>query len=194
MQRGFSMLEMLLVIAIIASVLLFSLNRYYYYQRISEAAILQSRILLLQQKLEQYFHNAGCYNDGHFSGNFNPALSVVVGEAKEQFLSSATVSRYTVEIKDSGRINKQKLPIYYLSIKVDFNPTVSLKKIQWYSVRLKANFLLGRQLVLQNMIGQKTLERSNSLWIMSSSRDTFRLREQQRSKEKTLSTYSYCAH
>ena len=194
MQRGFSMLEMLLVIGIMASILLFSLNRYHYYQRVRDVATLQSRILLLQQKLEQYFHNAGCHSDGRFAGNFNPLLATVVGDAKEQFSSNELVSQYSVEITDSGMMNQQKLPIYYLAIHASFNPKFSSKKMQWYLGRLNANYLSGHQLTWQSMPGLKTPQRGNSLWIMGSSRDTFRLREQQRSQGVSLSTYSYCAH
>lgn len=63
-EKGFTLIELMFVIAIIALLVSVALPRYQYAQRKAREAVLKENLFILRQTIDQYFSDKGYYPGG----------------------------------------------------------------------------------------------------------------------------------
>ena len=198
---GYSLVEMLLVIAIAAVLITLGIRHYRFYQQQRQLATLDSKIHTLQWALNRYFHQQGCFRGGVFRGNYQPTISKdllydINPDIKKSFMPDNWVQAYAVSIVDTLATTGLKQPLYKLQLTITLSPGVDAKQAQWLYQRLQANKMQGQELIWSMLPGNTISEPGNGLWILSASREQFRQSEQDRSQYiiHLQNAYSYCAH
>lgn len=175
--KGFSVLELLLVLIVITGILLIGLRRYWiYHERVNLYGISsdETRIMLA---LNRYFQSVGCTREGYFhSTHLEPALSDLGDpELKTGMGRAAVVEKYRVQIKDSGQRAGIK-PIYELRVIADMDKKLEMKKVQGLANLFNAR-VENQELVWTNLPGEGLAEKGNPVWILQASATQFRSRQ-----------------
>lgn len=175
--KGFTLLELLLVVIVVAGILLIGLRRYWVYQEQVNLYGISSDESEIMLALNRYFHSVGCSRNGYFhSTNFEPALSDLGDPQLKTGMGRTTVvDQYHVQIKDSGQRIDTK-PIYQLVVIADMNKKVETKKVKGLANLFNAQ-MENNQLIWTNLPGEGLAEKGNQVWILQASAKEFRGRQ-----------------
>lgn len=207
-ERGFNLLECLLVLVVIAVVSIIGINRYRSYQQHILMANIRSDVKTIQNALDRYYHRQGCYLDGAFSQSLTPNLEALGLNLRGRPPLIPLGNAYQVAIFDTGQLDKktgEDLHVYGLRVTANFSPTISSSRIEWYQQALGAKYVDGNSLVWETMPSSMATDRGKKLWAMNSQGDQFRHLENEKwksvtghiddhSHNKKYVSPSYCAH
>ncbi len=191
-MKGYTVLELLFVIVLIAIMLVFSLSRYARYLASTQNQLIKNDILTLQMALQDYFHEVGCNASGEFMGRLNPDLQADLHlNARDQNRLPNIVNYSAYITKKAIQTDYQK-PLYNLGIIAQFNTNLSNLSLDEYAKTLGATGQTGHELFWE-ISPLQSLLLPQGLWIMRFSRDLFRQQENQKLEGAHFHAYSYCA-
>lgn len=199
-ERGFNVLECLLVLVVIAIVTLISIRHYSIYERNIRIANIKNDIVTIQSALTRYYHEIGCsMKSGIFPIDKRRPNLVILGlnlpgRPPQIPLGNA----YQVAIVDTLQKTQDDKPIYALQVTARFSSRYSKKRLQWYQRLLGAAHVMGRLLVWETLPDNVALSTSTKLWVLQSQAEQFRRIENKAWKnemhEMKRTSASYCAH
>lgn len=158
--RGFSLIELLLVIILIAAILLFGYNRFQTYNRTKDVYVIRQNINLLLQAADTYYYQ-NCRADQTFTLSMSAleTAGLMPSLAKSQIATSYEVSTtYFGKTQGSGK------PIYQLTASVTLN--VPNRSIDFYLNALGASRSSQNQLYWDIMPNYGILTTQSGLWLM----------------------------
>ncbi len=180
--KGFSLLELLLVIVVIAGILLIGLRRYWIYQEEVNYYGISSDETELMLALDRHFESVGCFRNGIYaSTDLEPKISDLGDpNLKDGMSRPPVVDAYHVKIENTSQMMGGK-PIYELLVMADMNKHFSTKKIVALANLFNARYE-NNHLIWKNFPGQGLAEEGNEIWILQASANEFR-REQNKLSE-----------
>jgi prepilin-type N-terminal cleavage/methylation domain-containing protein len=186
-QVGFSLLELLLVLAIIAIIILSGLQRYKQYTLDKDLASIRQNEALLMNALNTYY--AKLASDPKTNPATHANTSINNNDLQQDnlwpknLLSSNLVQNdYTVSVSEPISIlpplnlpSKTPYYTYNLQITVTFNPNaISEQNLTWFAKMLGASIIDDNKLQWQQMPSFTTKGIDNQLWIMNGGLATFK--------------------
>lgn len=173
LQQGFTLLEMLLVLAIAASLITVSVRFYRQYQQRVLLMQVKANVSTLYQALQQYYFATGC--DATFLGSLTPAISGLPKNTPGVDLPEAMlpiVSNYSVAIIDTGKQASGKT-IYALRINAVISDQAPLSAAQ-YAALLHAGFVDGQTIAWQLLPSMDPNQSAGALWLLNARRQGFK--------------------
>jgi len=186
---GLTILELLLVLIIAATIITVSLRRYWMIQWPEQVAGVQSDVATIMMALNQYFQNTGCRMDGTFnSNNLSPTLTDL---GLKKMKRPPLVQSYETKIVDSGqRIDKTK-PLYLLEVIANLSSGLNEAKIDGLKNRLNAK-RKADQLIWSNLPAQALADTGNPIWILQTSSRKFKREQVQAGMVQKIVTAANC--
>jgi prepilin-type N-terminal cleavage/methylation domain-containing protein len=186
-QNAFTLIEILLVLAIFAVILMMGIKRFSQYREHMQVIAVQSDINQISTALDQYFYVTGCDQSGTFpTDKLNPSLSDL---GIDNFVARLPlIVGYSAHVIDSKQTSASK-PIYLLQIIATLNPNLSAAQINWYRQVFNAGQVDANNLIWQTTPNNRISNSLNSYWILDGQRAIFR--NIQNGLQDTQ--YSYCA-
>lgn len=159
-SRGFSLLELLLVLIVIAGILFLGFNRYQLYQQQRNVAAIKENIDLLLQATTVYTHINCRATDNPFT--------VTVDDLKKAGLfpkltDVSIASNYTVKADLIQITTTTRKPVYALSASVTLSVPSAL--LPWYLQRLNASLVQGPGLTWTRLPSYSIDSTESGLWI-----------------------------
>ena len=186
---GFNLLELLLVLAVVAAILLAGFKRYQVYQQQRDLAAVSYNVQTLFQALDQYYQ-ANCKNDlpyPYFKVNLDKLTNVT-----NKLLRANIVANFTDYQVAANYLNKKTIrgnrDIYQLQVQVTLN--VPINTIGWYQQRLQATTVSGKTLTWVRMPGYSLETTDSHLWIMNAGLREFKENSLVNGKDSGLSDTS----
>ncbi len=137
-QRGFSLLELLIVLVVASGLILFGTTRYQQYKQERDLAVISQNVAQLFLALDQnYFEN--CKGELAINGQFQPSVSSEEYGKLRNTLLVENSADYRVSVENIGLVEAEGMPeknIYQLVVRV--NLAVDPKVIDWYQSSLQA--------------------------------------------------------
>ena len=173
--KGYTLLELLLVLVVIAGISLMSINQYQRYREQTDIAAVKSDVLLIQQALNRYFHRQLCTGvSGTYQGNLIPAIVSDLGLSASYLQREPIVSVYSVKVKDSGFTTAKQKKIYVLEVSAVLDPSLSLQRQTWFEHVLQAGELKEGKLIWISLPNALALSPHRVFWAMSGEQQLFR--------------------
>lgn len=156
---GFSLLELLLVLIIVAGIILLGYNRYQLYQQQRNISALSENINLLLQATDIYYH---------INCRINPTFQVSIDDLKKaglfpNLVDVSIASNYAVNAQNIGLTVTTSKPIYQLSAQVTLNVPSNL--LSWYLQRLNATEINGNNLKWTRLPSYSIPTTESGLWL-----------------------------
>jgi prepilin-type N-terminal cleavage/methylation domain-containing protein len=183
--RGFSLLELLLVLVCMAAIISWAMHHYQVDQRREQTAQVQSDIKSLQRALDTYFHVTGCDQNGNFA---TTALTVSC-TTLQQYDSDLVCSRAPIVVQYSAKMieTDQKTnsippkPIYQLEVQAELSSKLSSGQVAWYQQQLRAQSgNVTSTLVWDSLPSNSYVQLGDQSWILNGAGAFFRKTETQR--------------
>ena len=184
-DRGFSLLELLLVLVCMAAIIAWAMHHYQVYQRREQTAQVQSDIKSLQRALDTYFHVTGCDQNG----NFATAAATVSCTTLQQYDNNLVCSRPPIVAQYSAKIieTDQKTndspakPIYQLEVQAALSSNLSAGQIAWYQQQLRAQSgSVTNILAWDSLPSNSYVQLGDQSWILNGAGQFFRSTETRR--------------
>lgn len=199
--KGFSLLELLLVLVCMAAIIAWAMHHYQVDQRREQTAQVQSDIKSLQRALDTYFHVTGCDQNG----NFATATLTIPCTTLQQYDSDLVCSRAPIVTQYSGQIieTDQKTndtppkPVYRLQVQAELSSKLSAGQIAWYQQQLRAESgNVTNTLVWNSLPSNSYVQLGDQSWILNGAGQFFRSTETRRGSGVTPPQYSgsFCAN
>ncbi len=171
-KRGFTLLELLLVIAVISGILLLSINRYNQYQKTMTVATIKADIANCFQALNLYYHSQICVN-GIFPTINQDLLPVLSGQyLSTPLIQSSLIDHYQALIVDSGQKTTDNRPVYQLMVKAYF---VNDANLSIYQASLGALINVNDPSLYWSMgVNASVASTRTPLWILTGSLANFK--------------------
>lgn len=180
-HSGFTLLELLLVLAVVAVVLFLGIGRYQQHKKMADIAVVEQNVNILFDALNTYYYQY-CRQDRDFSSmtnmqqlqqaNLLPYLVktnlVVPGSDGYDYQVQATLIGKTMT---SGK------PIYQLSITAQLNIPNDVQTVTTYQQLLNAKSVAGTRLTWVRLPTYTISSVASNLWIMNNSLHFFKENE-----------------
>lgn len=115
-QIGFTLIELMIVVAVIAILSAIALPAYQQYVKRSQRAEARAAILKADGWLERFYSENNRYNNGSATGNDRFALAFgnvpATGAARYQITLAVTTSTYTITATPTGSMNADYCGVY----------------------------------------------------------------------------------
>ena len=167
--KGFTLLELVLVLLIAASIIFLGVERYQTYQRNKDIQALQQNINLIFQALNNYYHS-NCKASQTFTVNISNLPVNVLANLNKTNLASP--SSYQVSATLIGSTQQTQKPIYKLSVSATLN--VPSSTIDLYQRMLNASSSSGTTLTWVKLPSYTIPTTSSGLWIMNTGLRAFK--------------------
>lgn len=192
-NNGFTLLETLLVIFVMAAIILFGVNRYLYYQQRTQDVLIKNDVKIIMQALNNYYHEQGCdARQGDFQGNLSPDIVDDLKLLDNEQSRFPIVQEYSAEIEKVGE-TKNKRPIYNLTVYAKLAANLAKPRLKWYQHQLNAGELDKHTLSWISLPALSFAQASHAFWAMQGSREYFKQLIPVNQYSKTVSG-SYCTH
>ncbi|OGT64376.1 MAG: hypothetical protein A3J38_09315 [Gammaproteobacteria bacterium RIFCSPHIGHO2_12_FULL_45_9] len=123
-KSGYTLIEVLLALSVIALLMGFSIERYRQYQTVAVSTSVQGDVAQIFTALNQYFMTTGCTSDGSFQGSFTPDLGRDLG-LNALALGRSPIIMYTPTIVKSSITTATGKPLYQLQVAATLKSTIS---------------------------------------------------------------------
>lgn len=166
---GMTMLEMLMVLAVGATILTVSIMRFHFYQQTLTVSRINHHLQLIFSALTNYFHSVGCDNSGVFP-NHNEDIYDNLGltfNADQPY-----INHYHAEVVDTGQTNNFHKPIYRFEVSADLNINDE-EKIAWLAKAAHAKYTTTTPLVWSTLANHAFAKIDNGLWVLNGVRTSF---------------------
>ncbi len=202
-QRGYTLLEVLLVLVCFAAIAAWTINHYQQKVRRSQSLQVSSDVKSLQRALDSYFHVVGCKPQ---MGEFAQSLTV---DCVSQLQASYPVvcerppliASYAAKVIDTGKMTEdKKYPkhIYQLQIQANMDGQFTKEQMQWYAQSLGATVGNGDSNTLNwlSVPSNSYVQLGDNNWILSGASNVFRTTENNRTfnAAQTNASGSLCAN
>jgi len=167
-QQGVSLLELLLVLAVIAAITFLGINRYQTHKRQTELAQVQQNIQYIFQAASVYYR-LECKTGKTFQISMalleNDKLLPPLAKTKlvKQWPNSSYY--YSVSATKIGETEETEQDIYRLAVQADLN--VQPNTIGWYKTRLRAYSASVTTLSWRSMPSYQQPTMDSNLWVMN---------------------------
>ena len=199
-QRGFSLLEVLLVLVCMAAIISWSMHHYQLHQRRAQTLQIESDIKSLQRALDTYFHVTGCEQNGNFAAPLTVACQTL-----QQYDNDVVCSRpplilgYQPQVVNTGQTTTgdPSKPIYQLRVQAVIMQDLPLGQVNWYRQQLQAKSENGSYtLTWDSLPSNSYVQLGDKSWILNGSSAFFRATENQRIPSTTppANSGSFCAN
>lgn len=204
-QKGFSLLELLLVLVCMAAIISWSLHNYKVRQRRAQTLQVQSDIKSLQRALDNYFHITGCDDTGVFAGSSANSIEVSC-ETLQQYGNNIACSRAPLAVQYSAKIIKTDQvttgtppkPVYQLEVLAEMPSNFTGDQITWFQQELQAKTNVeGQTLVWDSLPTNSYVQLGDGSWILNGAGAFFRATENNRGSGGATSPQfsgSFCAN
>ncbi len=182
--KGFTLLEFLFVITVIAVMAYTSINRYQHYREEIEMNAVKSDINIISQAVDIYFHVLSCDSQGVFRGELNPSISDL-GLPDSYQSRNSLITQYAASIMNNGEQTADHKPIYSLQVNATLNSALSTQQLAWYRQALNAGEMdaITHRLSWTMLPGSSATGLEKSQGILDGARNVFR--EIENAKTKT---------
>lgn len=167
-HNGFSLLELMLVLVLIAVILIVGIGRYQLYRREKDIAALQQNIDMLFLALNTDYR-INC----RASSTYKPNIS----NLKFNFIDTRlapSIANYAVNASQIGTTTASNKPIYQLSVSVTLPPNTPIDTMSFYQQKLNATTFSGTTLTWTRLPSYSIPGVSGGLWISTSGLRTFK--------------------
>lgn len=193
-SKGFTFIELLLVLAIMAAIAIMSFRGYIEYQRQTQINAVKSDVNILMQAIHRYYRICGCDQHGNLNANCHLSPDIINDLNLPLNYESRLpiVDHYAVAIVDTGSRTKENKPVYTLRVFADLNSNYSKSLIDWYRLRLGASTkgaTNSNEITWTTLADIRINQLDDPLWVMEKSLSDFRRDEM----IKTRFSDSYCA-
>lgn len=186
-KEGFTVLEMIMVLFVIAAIVTYSVRRIRLYEETANVALVKSDLSIIEQALNHYFHQVGCDTDGAFSGKENPTFEDL-GLSATYAARLPDITAYKPQIIDTDIRTKDGKPVYRLQLKATVNTRYTTGHVLWVSQKLGAGKINDHTLTWHLLPGANV--GSRFLWVMNGPLAFFRYQQ----SDSSLPAGSYCAN
>lgn len=190
-EKGFTLLETLLVIGIVAGILIFSVNQYRAYERQADLAAVKSDVTLIRQALNRYYHIQGCQTDGRFAGNLTPTIVELGLPASYENREPIVSGGYSAVIVDTQHKTASGKPIYRLRVKAVLPASYNAAQVHWYANALHGTVAHGTTLQWTGLPNVADNKASQTLWVLNGQAAQFKAAK---TKAHSSKDYYYCAN
>lgn len=200
-NRGYTLLEVLFVVSVIAVIILFSIKQYYQMQRHSLVEQVNNDVQIIKSGLNSYFFRTGCNQNGTFSLmpsqaiQFQPSINDLNINTPSYYYTNhlPLVTAYSIYVIDSGQKNPTSgKPLYFLKVMANLN--VTSQQVAWYKLQLNASGVSGNSIFWQSMPDNSYVQPNKNLWVLDGSRQLFRQSESAVDNTSAPISGSYCAN
>lgn len=147
-QQGFTLLEMILVIIVMAMIAVMTLRGYQRYQAKVVVAEIKNDLVQITDGLDLYYSVEGCDSMGNFPQD---KASPVVADLVDESISNRppVIVGYHVLIIPTAEVTQEPYPkkINSFQIRATLNPKLSAAKVEWYRQKLDARAAIGHMLM-----------------------------------------------
>jgi len=188
--RGYTLLELLLVVVVIASLSLLTINHYRRVQQRADVASVENDVLLIRQALNHYFQQQLCTGmDGTYQGKTAPKLVDDLGLSVNDENREPIVTQYDAAVVDTNLKTEDQKRLYSLQVSATLNPTFSAQRQAWYKKQLHAAQLKDGKLIWSSRANSSAIHPKRVMWPMSGDMRQFRQME----NTALGSTREYCS-
>jgi len=175
-QRGFSLLELLLVLVVVSGLILLGAKRYQQYKQERDLAMVSQNIAQLFFALDKNYFEM-CKGDLAINGQFQPSIPSLEYEKLIKTWLVDNVADYQVGIKDLGLVDTPGLPeknIYQLVVRAKLD--VESDTLDFYQSRLQATDKEGlNTLIWRRLPGYSLTNELQQNWINDGTLRYFKL-------------------
>ncbi len=177
-KAGFGLLELLLVIAVMASLLVLSIHRYEQYKQTVFVEAVQSDVALIFQGLSRYYHAQNCVN-GVFPLLNQNLFSILLAQdyvSLNRLQKPSAVTEYQAWVVDSLQRSAQGKPIYQWVVKAVFASDTYLSSYR-KQLDAQAMDLTQRSLSWRVLANPSAPTTTTPLWILNGGLSSFKQRQ-----------------
>lgn len=194
MQKGFTLLELLMVLMVAAIITVLGVRQYKLMNRRATDAAIQKDVNVITHALDRYFHMVGCSKEGVFPvSSRNPSITDLGLSARYE-RRLPTVTEYKTEIIDTGQQTKDHKPIYKLQVTAEFGVNISHTELSWLAKHFNVTAIDQRTLIWQSLPVSLQTKDGNPLWILAGTRRKFRHMETHSFVQQPTTSGAYCAY
>ena len=193
MQRGLTLLELLLVLSVAVVIISLGIQRYRSYYRAEQFDLLDNDVAIIRHSLNSFYNEIPC----DFAGTLARDLNVDV-MSKLQLQPRFThrfpyVTQYHARIIDSGATTKKDhKPVYQVEVTAIIEPHY-VTLMGWLRKRLQASRATGDTLYWVSLLNNTQVAPGSDLAAMNVSRDLFRNVHNIEPVGAGQSIHAYCA-
>jgi len=166
-QRGISLLETLMVVSIAAILLTLGVKQVRQFQHGTLVNGIHSDLRQIGRKVNQYFRQQGCNEQGEFVGNREPDLShdLQLTLKPRLPLMAPVVPAYRIAITDNGFQARSERPLYQIMISAEMHSDLSQAQLAMLQQQLNAVARQGHVFYWRLRPGADEAQ-PQSLWMM----------------------------
>lgn len=184
--------EMILVIALAAIMILIGLQYYRNYNRLMQLSLVANDIVTIRESLNRFYDHISCDGNGVLQNNLDVDLITQLDIPNELTARSPYVTGYHAFIIDSGVVTHQQKPVYALEVRADIAPAyVSI--INSLTQRFAATHYNGNTIYWVSLSNNSTTDPGSDLWDLNVSRDAFRNLKNSTALSAGEYSHAYCA-
>jgi prepilin-type N-terminal cleavage/methylation domain-containing protein len=197
--RGFTLLELLLVLMCMAAIISWSIHHYQQIQRRQQTLLIESDIKSWQRTLDSYFHVTGCDAAGVFSnsaGSLTPNCNILQQYGDIVCSRLPLVTEYAAQIikTDQNTAGNPAKPIYELEIRATFMGSLTAGQMTWYQQQLSAKGAVGNVLAWDSLPANSDVQSGDKSWVLNGAGAFFRASENEQGTSATPDdSGSFCA-
>lgn len=191
-QKGFMMVEVILVIAIAVVMILLGLQYYRNYNRLMQLNLVGNDIITIRESLNRFYDAIPCNSNGILQADLN--VDVLTQLDLQPLLTSRSpyVDSYHAVITDSGVVTGQQKPVYTLEVSADIDP-VYISIMSSLMQRWQATRYNDSTLYWDSLSNNSITDPGSDLWGMTVSRDMFRNLKNDATLSAGDYSHAYCA-
>lgn len=194
LSSGVTMIELLMVLAITATLAITILNRFKVEHRQTELVEIKGDVSVIMNALNRYMWRTGCSSDGTFpAAQLHPTLSQL-GLPTSADSRAPLIMAYSANIIETTAKTLDNKPIYDLQVSAVLPAHLTLQRRQWLLKALDAQSLNDQTLVWTSLPGNSVSNSGEPLWILNASRDFFAQKQNwPKIQDKNRRSSAYCA-
>jgi prepilin-type N-terminal cleavage/methylation domain-containing protein len=191
-QKGFTMIELMLVIVIAAVIILLGLQYYRNANRLMQLSLVANDVTTIREALNRFYDAIPCDGNGVLQNDLNMDVIAQLDIPHPLIGRQPYVDNYHAVIVDSGVTTDQQKPVYTLEVSADvdfvYGSIMNSLTQRWSATRYNNNTIYW-----DSLSNNSTTDPGSDLWDLNVSTDAFRNLK----NDATLSTggysHAYCA-
>lgn len=191
-EKGFMIMEMILVITLAAIIILVGLQYYRNYNRVMQLELVAHDIATLRASLNRFYDALPCDGHGVLQNDLDVDLITQLDIPHSLTGRAPYVTGYHAFIVDSAVVTNQQKPVYMLEVRADI-ASAYLSAMSSLTQRFAATRYNDNTIYWRSLSNNSTTDPGSDLWDLNVSRDAFRNLKNSTTLSAGGYSHAYCA-